>query len=140
MQHQIVRVFLLITLAVASTLGTAPRAHEEGEDGCTLVTLKGSWGFLLNGTIIGVGPIAIEGVVQFDGAGNFTRDERAVVNGHVLPPEHITGTYTVSSDCTGTMLDSAGRTSEFSIVSNRKELLSIGTGNGSVVTIVLKKQ
>jgi len=138
MHHQISRVFFIITFVVALTLGTVPRAHAQG--GCTLVTLKGSWGFLLNGTIIGVGPIAIEGVVQFDGAGNFTRDERAVVNGHVLPPEHITGTYTVSGDCTGTTLDSLGHTSEFSIVSNRKEILSIGTDNGSVVTIILKKQ
>ena len=138
MRYQIGRIFLLITVAVASTLGTVPRAH--AQDGCTLVTLKGSWGFLLTGTIIGVGPIAIEGVVQFDGAGNFTRDERAVVNGHVLAPEHITGTYTVSGDCTGTTADSLGHTSEFSIVSNRKELLSVGTDNGSVVTIILKKQ
>jgi len=76
-----------------STLGAVPRAH--AEEGCTLVTLKGAWGFLLNGTIIGFGPIAIEGVAQFDSAGNFSRDERAVVNGNVLPPKHITGTYTV---------------------------------------------
>ena len=138
MRYQIGRIFLLITIAVALTLGTVPRAH--AQDGCTLVTLKGSWGFLLTGTIIGVGPIAIEGVAQFDGAGNFTRDERAVVNGHVLPPEHITGTYTVSGDCTGTTADSLGHTSEFSIVSNRKELLSVGTDSGSVVTIILKKQ
>ena len=138
MQDQIGRVFLLITLAVASILGVVPRAH--AEEGCTLVTLKGSWGFLLNGTIIGVGPIAIEGVAQLDGEGNFFRDERAVVNGNVLPPEHITGTYTVSSDCTGTTADSLGHTSQFSIVDNRKEILSVGTDTGSVITVTLKKQ
>jgi len=138
MQHQIDRVFLLITLAVASILGAVPRAH--AEEGCTLVTLKGAWGFLLNGTIIGLGPIAIGGVAQFDGEGNFFRDERAVVNGIVLPPEHITGTYTVSGDCTGTTSDSIGHTSQFSIVDNRKEILSVGTDTGSVVTITLKKQ
>ena len=138
MRHQIGRVFLIISLAVASTFGAVPRA--QAEEGCTLVTLKGAWGFLLNGTIVGVGPIAIGGVAQFDGAGNFSRDERTVVNGNALPPEHITGTYTVGGDCTGTTADSLGHTSQFSIVSNRKELLSVGTDTGSVVTITLKKQ
>jgi hypothetical protein len=134
---------LLIALAVALTVGAVPRAH--AQDGCTLVTLKGSWGFLLNGTIIQVPPvpnfpIAIVGVIHFDGASNFTRDERAVVNGHVFPPEHITGTYTVSDDCTGTTLDNAGRTSQFTIVSNRKEMFTVGTSEGSVITVIAKKQ
>ena len=137
MRYRANSLFLLTALAVALTLDAVPASAQEG---CTVVTLKGSWGFLVTGTIIGVGPIAVNGVAQFDGAGNFERNETAVVNGHVLPTEHITGTYTVNSDCTGTTADSLGHTSEFSIVSNRKEMLSVGTDNGSVTTISLKKQ
>lgn len=138
MQHRINRGFLLVALAVALTLGAVPRAT--AEDGCTLLTLKGTWGFVVNGTIIGFGPIAIVGVAHFDGSGNWSRVEKAVVNGNVLPREEITGTYTVNGNCTGTTADIQGHTSEFSIVTNRKELLSIGTDAGSVITITLRKQ
>ena len=84
MQHQIGRVFLLITLAVASILGAVPAAH--AEEGCTLVTLKGAWGTMLNG-IIGVGPIAQVGVATYDGAGHWSRTETTNVNGNTFPPK-----------------------------------------------------
>ena len=102
--------------------------------------MKGTWGFELNGTIIGFGPIAIVGVATFDGAGNWSRNERAVVNGNVLPREVIVGTYTMNDDCTGTTADTLGHTSEFVLVGNRKQIISIGTDAGSVATITLKKQ
>ena len=112
----------------------------EAEQGCTLATLKGTWGFVFNGTIIGFGPIAVVGVATFDGAGNLSRDERAVVNGNMLPRELITGTYTVNNNCTGTTSDSIGNSSEFVIVAHHKEMFAIGTKPGSVATITLKKQ
>ena len=101
---------------------------------------EGNMGFELNGTIIGFGPIAIVGVATFDGAGDWSRNERAVVNGNVLPREVIVGTYTMNDDCTGTTADTLGHTSEFVLVGNRKQIISIGTDAGSVATITLKKQ
>jgi len=112
----------------------------KAEQGCTLATLKGTWGFVFNGTIIGFGPIAVVGVATFDGAGNWLRDERAVVNGNVLPRELITGTYTMNNNRTGTTSDSIGNSSEFVIVAHHKEMLAIGAKPGSVATITLKKQ
>jgi hypothetical protein len=113
---------------------------DEAEHGCTLATLKGTWGFVFNGTIIGFGPIAVVGLATFDGAGHWSRDERAVVNGNVLRRELIAGTYTVDSDCTGTTSDSTGNSSDFVLVAHHKEMFAIGTGPGSVATITLKKQ
>ena len=141
MYDRINRTMLVIAVVVVFTCALAPGALAESEEhGCSLRTLKGTWGFELNGTIIGFGPIAIVGVATFDGAGNWSRNERAVVNGNVLPRELILGTYTVNDDCTGTTADTLGHTSEFVIVGNRKQIISIGTDAGSVATITLKKQ
>src|SRR3989441_10425450 len=104
----------------------------DAEHSCTLATLKGPWGVTFNGTIVGFGPIAIVGVATFDGAGNWSRDERAVVNGNVLPREVIVGTYTMNDDCTGTIPDTLAHTSEFVLVGNRKQIISIGTDADSV--------
>jgi len=118
----------------------AQESDDEAEHGCTLATLKGTWGFVFNGTIIGFGPIAVVGLATFDGAGHWSRDERAVVNGNVLPRELIGGTYTVNSNCTGTTSDSTGNSSDFVLVAHHKEMFAIGTRPGSVATITLKKQ
>ena len=127
MYDRINRTILGIAVVVAFTCALVPGALAEREEhGCSLRTLKGTWGFVFQGTIIGFGPIAIVGIATFDGAGNWSRNERAVVNGNVLPHEVITGTYTVNDTCTGTTTDSLGHTSEFVIVANRREMLSIG--------------
>src|SRR6267378_5254949 len=138
-------VILVLGLQLRGTdarLVPAVQAQEsnDAEHGCTLATLKGTWGVTFDGTIVGFGPIAIVGVATFDGAGNWSRDERAVVNGNVLPRELITGTYTVNNNCTGTTSDSIGNSSEFVIVAHHKEMFAVGTKPGSVATITLKKQ
>jgi hypothetical protein len=107
---------------------------------CSNISLKGSYGFVLNGTIVGFGPLAIVGLASFDGAGNWSRNETAVVNGNVLPPETVVGTYTVNADCTGSTADAQGHHSQFVMVEHGKELLSMGTDPGAVNTITLKKQ
>jgi hypothetical protein len=119
---------------------SALQARAEDDVSCSNASLKGSYGFVLNGTIVGVGPLAIVGLAKFDGAGNWSRNETAVVNGHVLPPESIPGTYTVNADCTGSTLDSQGRHAQFVIVDRGKEMFSIGTDPGAVNTITLRKQ
>ena len=75
-----------------------PKVHAEDDDaGCTAATLNGPYGFVLTGTIVGFGPIAIVGVTTFDGAGNESSDQTTNVNGNAFP-EHHTGTYTVNSN------------------------------------------
>ena len=115
-------------------------ASSQDDGSCSSASLTGNYGFVLNGTIVGVGPLAIVGLAKFDGAGNWLRNETVVVNGHVLPPESIAGTYTVNVDCTGSTADAQGHHSQFVIVNHRKEILSVGTDKGAVNTITLKKQ
>lgn len=88
---------------------------------CSKATLKGPYGFTGHGEILGLldeknvlhpfaAPSILDDValVTFDGAGNFSRTDFGSING--LPKGGQTtfnpnqsGTYTVNSDCTGTM-------------------------------------
>jgi hypothetical protein len=118
--------------------GGGERVFAKGE-GCTLDTLKGSWGSVINGTIVGVGPIAVLGVTKFDGEGHFSMDATADVHGNVSS-QHTTGTYTVNRSCTGTTTDSIGDSSAFVIVGNGKQIIAVSTKPGLVATLQLTKQ
>ena len=95
-----------LMLAVAGLL-----AAGEGEGrGCSLESLKGNWGFVVNGTRpSGPPPAALEqmiGVVRrhFDGLGNLTGTEN--IHGSIsglVPDRLVTGTYSINEDCSGTM-------------------------------------
>jgi hypothetical protein len=123
--------------------GGGERVFAKGEgdedDGCTPALLKGSWGSVINGTIIGVGPIAVLGVTKFDGEGHFSMDATANIHGNVSS-EHTTGTYTVNRSCTGTTTDSIGDSSTFVIVGDGKEIIAVSTKPGLVATLQLRKQ
>jgi hypothetical protein len=88
---------------------------------CSNATLKGAYGFRGHGEILGLigadnkvhafaAPSILDDValVTFDGAGHFSRTDYGVIGG--LPKggqttfnPYQSGTYTVNSDCTGTM-------------------------------------
>src|SRR5678816_2616507 len=86
-------------------------------DGCSNATLTGSYGFKQDGFgKHGFGstrnsnsggpaiPFATVGVVTFDGAGNASFTLTQVFNSEDGAPfEAIPGTYTLNSDCTGTI-------------------------------------
>lgn len=123
-------ILLATALALLSLSGAAqaggPDSHD-GRDGhgrgglCSNATLRGPYGFIGHGEIIGligpdgtVHPYASTSIlddvalVTFDGTGGFTRTDFGVIGG--LPKGGQTtfnpnqnGTYTVNGDCTGTM-------------------------------------
>lgn len=126
-------------LAVVLLVGVGTRSAS-ALDSCSNATLTGSYGFVLTGTILGVGPISIVGTSKYDGAGNFVRNEVTVVNGYVLPPETISGTYSVNADCTGTTADTLGLHSQFVIVNNGKGFFGEGTDGGSVLTVTAQRE
>ena len=106
---------------------------------CTKGTLRGSYGSLLTGTVVGVGPFATVAVVTFDGAGGWSYTESGSFNGNPIPRQTLVGSYTVTAQCSGSATDSAGNNLDFVIVSGGKEVLMVGTNHGSVFTVVLKK-
>jgi hypothetical protein len=93
--------FFLLLLALAAS--SAVTAHA----GCTDSTIKGSYAFTVHGQIFTPnGPILIDGIAKttFDGNGNLTQVDAVAQNGQIpLIWRPGTGSYTLNSDCTGTM-------------------------------------
>jgi len=103
---------------------------------CTSATAAGSFGFTTTGTLIlptGPAPVAAVGVVTFDLNSNITGGQDRSVGG-AFAHETITGTFTVTRDCTITVVanvyDSSGnlvRTSTIPgvLVNNGKQIRAI---------------
>jgi hypothetical protein len=118
---------LSVTAVALLSLSGAAQAGGPGDRGdrgglCSNATLRGPFSFIGHGEILGLkksadgtfhpytAPSILDDValVTFDGAGGFTRTDFGVIGG--LPKggqttfnPNQTGTYTVNSDCTGTM-------------------------------------
>ena len=140
------RIFsLLFVLAVVVTTTSPVYAQ------CSNATLTGSYGFkqqgfgLRNSKPAKLGnmiPFATVGVVTFDGAGKASFTLTQVYNssgGDFF--EAIPGTYTVNSDCTGTIaIEDFGLHFYIVTVGGGAELFGIQTDIGSTNTVDAKKQ
>jgi hypothetical protein len=87
-------------------LFTSEQAHSWQQGGpttCSLATLKGLYMFAQSGSIIGVGPQGVTGKAIFHGNGAFDSLATISVNGVITQGDAAPGTYTVNSDCTGTV-------------------------------------
>jgi len=133
---QMVIVFGLLAFGASAEAQSKNESNNGGR--CSNRTLKGSYGELLSGTILGYGPFTVVGVATFDGNGNWSRVETSNVNGQVFP-ETLTGTYTVNSDCSGTALMTNGESSAFVIVNEGRKIFAMGTNPIAVLTVVLEK-
>jgi hypothetical protein len=99
MKFRVCFVLLLLALALSSTV-TASAS-------CNNSTIKGSYAFTVHGQIFTPnGPLLVDGIAKttFDGNGNLTQVDAVALNGNIpLVWRPGTGTYTVNSNCTGTM-------------------------------------
>jgi hypothetical protein len=97
------RIFLiLVVMAFAASSQVKARARE-----CTDSTIKGTYASTIHGQILTPGgPLLVDGIAKttFDGDGELTQVDAVAINGNIaLVWRPGTGTYTVNSDCTGTM-------------------------------------
>jgi len=98
------------TLTVAAVavlaLSIAPTA-KAADKGCSNITLMGTFSRTDTGTVLApaaaVGPTALVGTFTFDGNGNLTGAFTSSQQGHIGHGTQ-TGTYTVNTDCTGTIV------------------------------------
>ena len=140
------RIFsLLFVLAVVVTTTSSVYAQ------CSNATLTGSYGFkqqgfgLRNSKPAKLGnmiPFATVGVVTFDGAGNasFTLTQVFNSEGGAFF-EAIPGTYTVNSDCTGTIaIEDFGLHFYMVTVGGGAEVFAIQTETGTTNIVDAKKQ
>ena len=93
--------------AVAQS-NSAPAHSSDGQ--CSNGTLRGAYGCSVQGVLLNIPGLPPEATfvavttANFDGKGNVTGTEHAVVNGRSFNPGFDTnsGTYSVNPDCTGT--------------------------------------
>jgi hypothetical protein len=104
------RLMNLVMIAVAITLGVAGVAKADDDEGgrCWTASLRGLYVFSASGyNIVGgvAQPKAILESIRFDGHGSLTVTSATVsLNGTIMVvPPNGTGTYTVASNCTGTL-------------------------------------
>lgn len=109
------------------TLLVGPRAaaqsHAERQNECSNRTLRGSYAFAINGTII-AGPnrlvLRALAMTEFDGSGNLTQVDFSTIDGVPTGTDWrpAVGSYEVDANCTGTMqiIPSVGPTLNLKLV------------------------
>jgi hypothetical protein len=112
-------------------------AAAEGLVSCGLTGKKVTFAALLLGKIIGGSNIAYVAQVTLDGKGNVSGNGTFDVGGTFLVAKTITGTYTESANCTGTiqMTPKGSSTLNFAfvVVNAGKELLLVDTDSNASV-------
>lgn len=106
----VISVVALTALASNRHVSVVPQVHAENlaqEDSnalCPLgnATLGGTYMSMGGGTVVGLGPVTFMGEINFDGKGNATNPFTGSFNGAILRGNLI-ATYTVNSDCTGSL-------------------------------------
>ncbi|MBV8400440.1 MAG: hypothetical protein JOZ17_17120 [Acetobacteraceae bacterium] len=96
-------------------------------------TLRGAYMSRGGGTVNGLGPITFQGTVFLDGKGGVSNPFTASRNGtivRVVAP----GTYTIASDCTGTMTLGGANHFDLRVSPDGRSIDYIETDPGTVVS------
>ena len=145
MKRNIARTALVITFLAAFVLGAVPSVYAQP---CSNATLNGTYAFTLSGWATPPPktategkssiPLAVVGVATFDGAGNWNTSFTYSHNGDITSATSVPGTYTVNSNCTGTITG----VSDLAIVilDGGAEVTGVQTDKDTTATIVAKKQ
>jgi hypothetical protein len=99
----------LAAAALLLVLPSSAKAQDGKNNGCSLATLHGDYGFTISGQITGgpaPGPVNGVALTTFDGHGGLIQTDFVVKNGAPAGPLDAfrtgeNGTYSVNSDCTG---------------------------------------
>ena len=101
----------LFMLRPASHKGLFPMAKVQANEGCSVETLRGSYGFYRTG-INANGPLTAVGIAILDGKGNSSFRQTIRLNGVETEDLFTDGAtdalYSVNPDCTGQLLNADG--------------------------------
>lgn len=90
-------------LLVAVAILGIPAAAQAGESSCSLARVAATWAFTDSGTVIGVGPRVAFGSFTLTADGKLLNGVATSSLNGAIADETFYGTYTVNSDCTGTL-------------------------------------
>jgi hypothetical protein len=124
-----------------SRISFVPAVH--AQEGCSVASLKGEYGFLRTGTTA-VGPLGAVGIATFDGAGTSTALQTIRKNGvttsDLFADPALIAPYEVDPNCAGRILNPDGTAFAHLVVVDRgRELFIISLSAGNTVTGVMKK-
>ena len=141
MKQAITSVVFVMAFVSLLVLGLVSRVQAEQ---CSDASFKGTYGASCEGTIVGVGPLAVVSVLTADGNGNISGVETLSVNGVITSGVSLTGTYSVDADCTGSIVttapDGAVTDHDFVLDDNKKEFRLMPTETGFVAVCIFRKQ
>ena len=141
MKRIITSVAFVISVVSLLVLGLMSRVQAEE---CSNASVKGSYGLSCEGTLIGVGPLAVIGVFTADGRGKGSEVETISFNGVISQEVPFTVTYSVNQDCTGSFVSTGADGSvfhnDFMIDANKKEFRLMPTEPGFVALCIFRKQ
>ena len=128
----------LVSLVTAMAVGTSATAQSAPDArACSVHMLRGSYLFATHGwNIVGgvAQPKAIVEGIDFNGDGTLVSPFATVsINGTIFHSSGSLGTYTVNTDCTGTLSFTGGASFDIFVEQNGKQLWMIQTGPGSPV-------
>jgi hypothetical protein len=119
---------LILTALALAGLALSPAAWANPPDQCSQATLNGAYMSTQSGTLNGLPLVQVNRIVS-DGQGGFAGSGTVVVNG-VVSTVAITATYTVNSDCTGTLTSvPAGLSQNFVVKDDGSQVFFIVTAH-----------
>jgi hypothetical protein len=133
---------VLAAFALDHHLGLVPQAQAQSlnTDSSTALcprgdaTLRGVYMSRGEGTIIGVGPVTFQGTIYIDGKGGVLNPFTLSIAG-TISRQSPTGTYTLHSDCSGTMSLGGGAFNlDIRVSPDGKRLDYMQTDPGTVVS------
>ena len=128
----------LVSLVAAMALGTSDTARAAlGPQPCGVYMLRGSYLFATHGwNIVGgvAQPKAIVEGIDFNGDGTLVSPFATVsINGTIIHSSGSLGTYTVNTDCTGTLSFTGGPSFDIFVEASGRQLWMIQTGPAPAV-------
>lgn len=136
-------------LAVAATL-VVLIANPVYATNCNNATLTGNYGVISPGFITAApakainlsqdAAAAVVGVMAFDGTGGVTDTHTFSLQGVIFQGRVSSGTYTVNSDCTGSMSFTTGINFNIVVVSGGTEIFGIVTTPTFIATFDAKRE
>jgi hypothetical protein len=132
-----------LNLCIVSGGAAGGQARHDGA-----AKMKGVWGGWVQGTrgatLPAGGPFAAILVLTLDGSGSFSGIMNASLNGFIIGPTSVNGTYQVNPDGTGSLVihfpGVPDTHVDFVLVDNGKEMVSLQTDPDHVNIAILKRR
>jgi hypothetical protein len=123
-------------LGIGLAAGLASAEDISANRHCSARSLDGSYGFYRTGKGAFGGPLAGQGLVVFDGQGNWSALVNNVRDGEASLEEEFSGTYEVAENCTGVLLTDGAELERIIVVDDGKSYYALNMSPGATIYAV----